>query len=307
MYNGKKGVVYLVLVRVVYDGQEKIIDELKLVLEDVRRKESSLRVLERVYRDGKFIDVICDPLQYTDDLKDYIIDIVSTCVYKFVINIFISKEIDYFFDNSYFFIKYDEVDDVKREVINVLLKSEYKILDKFFTDKKNIILQKIKSCVEENNVINIDGFVRFRMKYLFNEIEMIVDRVVEKHMVEKEYNEFIKLLKYFVDVQESKIDEINIIIDKLGSYVILDKNNNNICDLFLDDLNDIDDPVVNINKDDLLISGLITNSPQKIILHGAENSLNMEIIETIKQVFENRVNFCCGCLNCMETVNEITK
>ncbi len=38
-------------------------------------------------------------------------------------------------------------------------------------------------------------------------------------MVEKEYNEFIKLLKYFVDVQENKIDEVNIIIDKLGNYI----------------------------------------------------------------------------------------
>lgn len=307
MYNDKKGVVYLVLVRVVYDGQEKIVDELKKILEDMQGKESSLEILEKIYCDGKFIDVICDPLQYTDDLKDHIIDVVSTCVYKFVISMFISKEIDYFFDNSYFFIKYDEVDDVKGEVINILLNDDYKRLDSFFVDKKNSILKKIKSCVEENNVINIDGFIRFRMKDLFNEIEMIVDRVVEKHMVEKEYNEFIKLLKYFVGVQESKINEVNIIIDKLGSYTILDEDNNNVCDLFLDDLNDIDAPIVNINKDDLLISGLITNSPRRINLHGAENSLNIEIIETIKQVFEDRVSFCCGCINCMDSVNEITK
>ena len=33
-------------------------------------------------------------------------------------------------------------------------------------------------------------------------------------MVEKEYNEFIKLLKYFVEIQESKVDEVNILIEE---------------------------------------------------------------------------------------------
>ena len=41
-------------------------------------------------------------------------------------------------------------------------------------------------------------------------------------MVEKEYKEFVKLLKYFVDIQESRIDEVNIYIHEGGGYVIKD-------------------------------------------------------------------------------------
>ena len=51
------------------------------------------------------------------------------------------------------------------------------------------------------------------MKELRSDIEEIIDKVIEGYMVEKEYKEFIKLLKYFVDIQESKIDLINIVID----------------------------------------------------------------------------------------------
>ena len=46
------------------------------------------------------------------------------------------------------------------------------------------------------------------MKELREDIEEIIDKVVEEYMVEKEYREFVKLLKYFVDIQESKIEKL---------------------------------------------------------------------------------------------------
>ena len=157
MYNSKKGVVYLVLVRVVYEGQEKIIDELKSMLEDMQIKKSSLKILEKGYSGGSFIDVVCDPSQYTDKLKNKIFNVISQSIYKFIIKIFIDKEINYFFDNSYFFIKYDEIDEIKEKVIDILINDRFiNDNDKFFIDKKNSILKKIQNCIEENNEININ-------------------------------------------------------------------------------------------------------------------------------------------------------
>ncbi len=298
----------MVLVRVAYEGEKNIVDELKASLRNIQRKKSSLQILEKVYANNNLIDIVCDPADYTEDLKNIIFDIVSQKIYELVINIFSDREIDYFFDNSYFFIKYDEIGEVKNKILDILFSTTSdKNKESFFIDKKNKIVNIIKSCIEENNEINIDGFIRFRMKEIFKEIEIIVDRIVERHMVEKEYNEFIKLLKYFVEIQESKLEEVHIIINKRGAYTILDKDRNDIYDLFLDDLNDFNMSIISANKDDLLISGLITNSPEKIIIHGVKNSLNIEIIDTIKQVFEDKVIFCCGCAECKETANKLIK
>lgn len=308
MYNSKKGVIFLVLVKAIYDGQENILRDLQLTIQKMQNEKSYLKVYEKMCSKTKLIEVVCEPSDYTPELKDEVLSVVSKIIYNFVIDIFVKKEINYFFDNSYFFIKYEEIDEVKSKVIDVLFNDNLcSNSESFFIDKKIKIIDKIKSCIEENNQINIDGFVRFRMKDLFQEIEVIVDRIVEKHMVEKEYNEFIKLLKYFVEVQESKINEVNIIIDKNGSYVILDENNNDVYSMFLDDLVDFNMSMMTTNKDDLLISGLITNSPEKIVIHGVENSLNIEIIETIKQVFEDKVSFCCGCSNCLNLLNKLIK
>lgn len=308
MYGDMKGVIYLVLVRVVYEGKEKILNDIKDALGRMEQYGASLRASIKKIQNVNFIDVECDPLKYVDKLKDGVINTIAKGIYNFVIDIFINKEMDYFFDNSYFFIKYDEISDVKEKIIDILWNDNFsREVDSFCFDKKQDILNKIIKCIDENNEININGFVRFRLKELLNDFEMIVDRVVERYMVEKEYNEFIKLLKYFVDVQENKIDEINIIIDKLGNYTILDGEHNDIYDLFLDDLNDFNMSSMMVNKDDLLISGLITNSPNKIVIHGVNNSVNVEIIETIKQVFENKVEFCCGCLDCVEIANKLIK
>ena len=38
----------------------------------------------------------------------------------------------------------------------------------------------------------------------------------KQELSEKEYNEFIKLLKYFVDIQDCKLEEVNIIVQRNG-------------------------------------------------------------------------------------------
>ena len=51
-------------------------------------------------------------------------------------------------------------------------------------------------------------------------------------------------------------------------------------------------------KKDIIISGLITNAPKQIIIHHKENCINSEFIETIVNVFEDRVFYCAGCSSC---------
>jgi putative sporulation protein YtxC len=135
------------------------------------------------------------------------------------------------------------------------------------------------------------------MKEIRDDLEEIIDKVVERYMVEKEYNEFIKLLKYFVEIQDSKIDLINIEVDNNGKYIIRDRNNDDITEKLFSDLNDLKYKE-NTNVEDVLISVLITNSPEKIIIHCAENCKNSEFIDTVKKVFTDRVEFCRDCKAC---------
>jgi len=128
------------------------------------------------------------------------------------------------------------------------------------------------------------------MRKLRGDIEKIIDKVVERYMVEKEYKEFIKLLKYFVDIQECKIDEINIIIEENNNYIIKDGEGK---DLYYDFLREItsEQGRIELNIEDILISGLITNAPKSINIYGKENCNNKEFLDTIENVFGDKVSF----------------
>ena len=113
-------------------------------------------------------------------------------------------------------------------------------------------------------------------------------------MVEKEYREFIKLLKYFVDIQESKLERVDIIINKDGGYSVVDENNIDLFDEFMKELTDCK-LGVDANIEDVIISGLITNAPKKINIFKKKYCTNKEFIDTIVNVFEKRVEFINEC------------
>jgi putative sporulation protein YtxC len=135
------------------------------------------------------------------------------------------------------------------------------------------------------------------MKEFKEDIDSIVEKVIEKYMVEKEYNEFIKLLKYFVDVQESKLEEVHIMIDSNGDYIVKDEFGNDVLNNLMDELYETK-YTTTVSSEDLIISGLITTSPKKVIIHSVHNCKNKELMDTIKNVFEERVEYCNDCKQC---------
>lgn len=63
----------------------------------------------------------------------------------------------------------------------------------------------------------------------------------------------------------------------------------------------------NTNMDDMIISMLITNSPEKIIIHCGDNCRNLDLIDTIKKVFTNRVQMCDTCKICEKIKHSLNK
>ncbi len=274
------------------------IQDLRLVL---KKKDIKIGVVESVELDNHIIKILCDDNSYSERVRDIINLYISNILYKVVLNEYKEKEMLGYLTENYFFLKQEEIIEVEEEIMNVFLESKSINFDNlvYCLNKVNNIIEKIKSCLEENSEININGFIRFRMKELREDIEDVIDKVIESYMVEKEYKEFIKLLKYFVEIQESKMEEINIVIKECGEYSIIDRNKKDIFNEFMREL--IECKLDNdVKMEDIIISGLITNAPKRIIIHGKSNCVNKEFIDTIEKVFDNKVIFCKGCILCVE-------
>ncbi|AEF93907.1 sporulation protein YtxC [Desulfotomaculum nigrificans CO-1-SRB] len=166
-------------------------------------------------------------------------------------------------------------------------------------DRKNYIIKKLVDYLGQNDSIVIDGFIRFRLKEYINDIKETVDQAVDEFLMDREYREFIQLLQYFVEMQEPKVNLVNVLVNQRGVYKLYDENNVPISSEFLEGyiLDVIDNE---INYEDLLISALITIAPNKIVFHGVSPNKPDTAMETIKHVFTDRVSVCSGCKLCQK-------
>ncbi|KEH98076.1 putative sporulation protein YtxC [Clostridium massiliodielmoense] len=283
----------MLLLTIICDDKEDVIEQLNKMKIYFEEKGIILGIYENISLGLDFIKIFCKDKELDVKQKNKFGFYISNIIYNIVVKEFYREEIYSYLTDSYFFLKYDEMQEIMDRTIKILNNSE-KITDEdsiYCMNKKNNIIKKIKECVDENSAININGFLTFRMKELRGDFESIVNKVVEKYVAEKEYDEFIKLLKYFVDVQENKIKEVNITIKEDGSYIIEDDNGKDLMNDIIGELSGINS-IEDVQVDDLIISGLITYCPKNIIIHRRKNSKNKEMINTIEKVFENRVKFC---------------
>jgi putative sporulation protein YtxC len=298
----------MLLLTVVYSKErEDIIEGINNVKEYFKSKNKVIGISESIESNTHFVKIFCEE-EIDDRLRNVFNIHIANILYNVVIDEFYNKDMMDFLSDTYFFLKYDEIKEIRNNSLEVL-KDEGPIIDEnsiYCINKKNGIIDKIVQCIDENKEININGFMTFRMKELKDDLEGIIDKIVEKYMAEKEYNEFIKLLKYFVEIQESKIDLMNIEVSSDGKYIIRDKKDNDITERLFSDLSDLRYRE-NTNDEDILISVLITNSPEKIVIHCAENCKNSELIDTVKKVFTNRVEFCDDCKVCKKIKGSIHK
>jgi len=186
----------------------------------------------------------------------------------------------------------NQLDDSKEyEYGNKTIDVPYKV------NRKAKVLYRLIDYLEKEKVINVEGFLNFRLNEYFTEVYEILDKLIDEYMMEKEYEEFIGLLKYFVNTQKSQIDTLNIVVDKKGKYHFYDKSLKALTEEYIKDtVSEIS--IKNLSSDDLLLSYLITLLPEKINFHQISNIRNKEIIETIKNIFENRVYICNNCRIC---------
>lgn len=280
----------MLLMTLCCEDEKNLIKDMQNIKNVLKSKGIIIGVSESISYGTHFVKIYYGNSEFDENMRATIMLYISNVIYNVIVEHYREKEMLHYINENYFFLKHDEILDIDL-AINKILKGDQKICsdkDFYCLNKINDIIENIKEFILENDYINIEGFITFRMKNFLKDIECIIDKVVEDYMIEKEYNEFIKLLKYFVDIQDCKLEEVNIIVQKNGSYEVKDSKG---LDIFKDFLNEITDAaeVGIINTEDIIISGLITNAPKKIKIYNEEYCINKEFIQTIKSVFGERV------------------
>lgn len=162
--------------------------------------------------------------------------------------------------------------------------------------RKKKVMRAIRSYLEEHSYLHLDGFIRFRLQPYMAELQEVVDYAVDEFVLERQYQEFIALLKYFVYIQETKVPLAHLMHSGGHDFTLLNEElqpfeSKHVMDGMIVEMVDCD-----MEMEDMVVSTLIHVSPQNIVIHTQEP--DSQVIKTIQQIFEARVHVCVRCNAC---------
>lgn len=213
---------------------------------------------------------------------NFLTELIGEVVIEFYEEKILKQLINY---NYFYFDEYEK---------NKILENCMQLIEPEMYNTKLLDNKNIKEYVKENKAMILDGFVYFRLRAYLEYLDEVVDSGVNQFVIEKEYREFISLLRVYV---ESKVPEYNLLhlIYINGESILLDEKRNivsiseNIYNAkYLSD--------ISFSSNDFALNTLLCLLPRRIEIHLIDDE--DEFINTLKLIFEGRVTICKDCNIC---------
>ena len=192
---------------------------------------------------------------------------------------------------NYFYFNSNE----KKQILDICFDTFSNDFNTYFDKKYNCLINDFENYLSDNKSIVLSGFINFRIKDYMLILEDVVDDAVNSFVIEKEYFEFVSLLKMYINSQSSNCELVHLIYNNENS-ILLDKNKKviNISDdifkaKYLSD--------ITFSSNDYALNSLLTLLPKKIYIHLIDNIVD-EFIHTLGLIFEDRVEICTDCSIC---------
>ncbi|MEO3943873.1 putative sporulation protein YtxC [Gorillibacterium sp. CAU 1737] len=152
--------------------------------------------------------------------------------------------------------------------------------------------ETVEACLHQNSFVNVEGIMAFRLGSYRSELKDTVDYAVDEYLMDKQYQEFISLLKYFVYIQQVKVPSVHVMHRGGSEFELLDDKLEALEPIRSEGGITFETLEKELNFEDLIVSSLITMAPERIYIH--TQAPDTQVIRTIRQIFEDRVILCDG-------------
>ncbi len=156
------------------------------------------------------------------------------------------------------------------------------------------IENRLYAFLAESEVLSLEGFLNFRLKEYKALLKNAANTAVNVYLAEREYEEFITLLRYFVNTQTPGEPVLHVVVEADGRYALLNLRGENVgmlCGV-------TGESRAGLTEEDILLSTLITVAPEEITFHRVKHLQNIRLLETVMKVFPGRVHVCESCSLC---------
>lgn len=226
-------------------------------------------------------------IHYTGKHTDIFLKNISTILAYTVLDFYEPSIIKNLIDSNYFYFSNSE----RREIYNLCLNN----VD--FTgsiDMVSSISDSFFSYLSNEHSLILDGFINFRLQFYIKSLDSIVDMCVNKFIIDREYHEFISLLKLYISSSDCTCDVIHLIY-KNEESVLLDSSKKIISlDNSINSFKYLSD--ISFSSNDLALNTILSLLPRKLYIHIIDKE--DDFINTLKLIFDDRVFICNDCNIC---------
>ena len=229
-------------------------------------------------------------IHYYGDNPTNFYDFFGSLIEEVIIEFYEEKMIKQLINYNYFYFDEYERKKILDNCIQMKETEEYLEL----IENQEYIKKEAMKYIQENKFMVLDGFVNFRLEKYYHCLDNMTDDAVNQFIIEKEYTEFINLLRIYVDSKPVNTGILHLIYMN-GESILLDEHKNivsvsdNIYNAqYLSD--------ISFSSNDFALNTLLTLLPEKLEIHLIDEE--DEFINTLKLIFEGRVPICKECNIC---------
>jgi len=230
-------------------------------------------------------------IHYTGTDTELFITKIATILSYLVIDKYEEIFLNRLISSNYFYFNSNE----RKKILDICLEILSDEDEFSLENRQQLIFNSFYDYLYTNKQIILYGFINFRLKNYLEFLDEVIDIAVSKFIIEREYLEFISLLKLYIKSHIPSTDFVHLIY-KDSKSILLDEDKNIICidnemfnSKFLSD--------ISFSSNDYTLNTLLTMLPKKIYIHLIDNNID-EFINTLYLVFENKIEFCNECSIC---------
>lgn len=213
-----------------------------------------------------------------------------------ILSLFVIDELEYELLNkiliqNYFYFDSNE----RKQILDICFDLTINDFGEIFDKKFKILSNDFLNFLSDNKAIVLDGFINFRVKDYIDILDDISSEAVNHFIIEKEYLEFISLLKLYISTQSTTCNIVHIIYSSSKS-ILLDEYRN-VINIKSDIFNAKYLSDISFSSNDYTLNSLLTLLPKNIYIHLIDNYAD-EFINTLQLIFEKRIHLCTDCSLC---------
>lgn len=262
------------------------------ILSYLQNEFSNFNMLNTFYSRNEFKSYKNIIIHYTGIDKELFYTKLATILSYLVIDYFENDIIKNMLSADYFYFDNTELDKIL-DLCNENLCDDEEFS---FTNRQMLLFDAFYEYISTHHSIILTGFINFRLKEYRNLLEDLTDFSVNEFIIEREYLEFISLLKLYVNSQLPSTITVHLI--SFGNDILLLDENMEMIDVDKKALKAKYLSDVSFSNNDYVLNALLNLLPKKIHLHLVSASGNLDFINTLQLVFENRIEICNDCNIC---------